>query len=54
MITKLKDNNSQTRQSPLTLNPQTELFFANYILHGENENVERDDSKESIKINIVL
>ena len=26
----------------------------NYILHGENENVERDDSKESIKINIVL
>jgi hypothetical protein len=31
MITKLKDNNSQTRQFPLTLNPQTELFFANYI-----------------------
>ena len=26
-----KDNNSQTRQFPLTLNPQTELFFANYI-----------------------
>ncbi len=26
-----KDNNSQTRQFPLTLNPATELFFANYI-----------------------
>lgn len=26
-----KDNNTQTRQFPLTLNPQTELFFSNYI-----------------------
>ena len=26
-----KDNNNQSRQFPLTLNPQTELYFANYI-----------------------
>ena len=26
-----KNNTSQTRQFPLTLNPQTELYFANYI-----------------------
>ena len=31
MITLLKDNNNQSRQFPLTLNPQTELYFANYI-----------------------
>ena len=31
MITLLKDINNQSRQFPLTLNPQTELYFANYI-----------------------
>ena len=31
MITQLKDSLNQSRQFPLTLNPNTELWFNNYI-----------------------
>lgn len=33
-----KDNNCQTRQFPLTLNPNTELYFANYIAEKKIQN----------------
>lgn len=32
-----KDNQNQSRQLPLTLNPQTELYFNNYIIDNEIE-----------------
>ena len=42
-----KDNSCQTRQFPLTLNPQTELYFANYIaennIHNEHIYVVKGD-----------
>ena len=44
-----KDNNNQYKQFPLTLNPQTELYFANYIaekklnLNGEKVYVVKGD-----------
>lgn len=33
-----KDSHSQSRQFPLTLNPQTELYFANYIAEKKLQN----------------
>ena len=42
-----KDNNNQSRQFPLTLNPQTELYFANYLaeqnLHNDHIYVVKGD-----------
>ncbi len=37
-----KNNYTQTRQFPLTLNPQTELYFANYIAE---KNLKKDGEK---------
>lgn len=33
-----KDNSCQSRQFPLTLNPQTELYFANYLVEANIRN----------------
>jgi len=41
-----KDNQNQSRQFPLTLNPQTELYFANYI-------AEKQLNKDNHKIYVV-
>ena len=42
-----KNNETQTRQFPLTLNPQTELYFANYLvemnLHNDHVYVVKGD-----------